>query len=171
MAIRISPFKSDIVEVLIGPDEERYHVHKDAICDASPFFRQCLQHDMQEGSTNTVTLPDDKPEAFECILKWVYGKTTEICTTKALPKEDLCTRAYLLADKLCMEALSNALMDDIMEFHKANFADANELLEVPESALKEFLIARLGPLWRGMGKEGKYTDPRPILPQWQTRSR
>lgn len=109
---------------------------------------------MKEASTKTVNLPEGSPEAFECVLKWVYSKVIErpkaleFCNSRRLYE------AQLLADKLCMEALCNLLMETIMTWHDDMWSFASILPEIPESPLKNFLVLqlawdlRVGKIWK-----------------------
>ena len=98
---------------------------------------------MKENSAKTVRLPEDDPTAFECILTWVYSKTIEISKPDSSSKTLQFVQAYALADKLCMESLSNSLVDHIMEWHKTVYSTPHLIAEAPESPIKEFLVAEL----------------------------
>lgn len=141
--VNVNPFKSHIIEVVVGSSKEKFYVHKDVICAASPFFRRCLENDMKEASTSTVYLPEDNPEAFQCILKWVYSKVIETPKARESYNSMRLYEAQLLADKLCMEVLSNLLMDMIVTWHDTMWSCASILPEIPESPLKDFLVAQL----------------------------
>jgi hypothetical protein len=52
---------------------------------------------MVEGRTNTVTLPNDDPAAFACVVNWLYTGKVELTTLEE------CIKAYILADKLMIQ--------------------------------------------------------------------
>jgi hypothetical protein len=71
-----------------------------------PFLREVSSFGYKEQVEQAVHLPEDSPEAFEIVVKWMYaeGVPTTI--------DDLYIgHAYILADKLCMGELQNALVD------------------------------------------------------------
>lgn len=60
---------------------------------------------MREQHERTVELPEDAPETFDVIVKWMYsGQVPALLGPHIM-------RAYKLAEKLCMLDLQNALVD------------------------------------------------------------
>ena len=99
---------------------------------------------MKEGSTKTVKLPDDEPRAFEWVLPWAYSK--EIRKPEKSWGVRMARRlyqTYLLADKLCMEALCNAIMDVVIDWHQTDYSFANLVPELTPSPLKDFVKAQV----------------------------
>ena len=68
---------------------------------------------MLESHTKVVNLPEDEPAAFRLVLEAVHQKPI---ATGIDPKTLI--EAYLLADKLGMEAVTNVLTDSIIEEEK-----------------------------------------------------
>ena len=98
---------------------------------------------MKEASTKAVKLLEDDPEPSRRILKWGYTKVIEKPQDKNHDHSRQLFRAYTLADKLCMELLCNLLMDIILEWHRVMYSMAGLLEEVPDSVLKDHLVAQL----------------------------
>ncbi len=99
---------------------------------------------MQEGSTKSVKLPEDQPQAFERILQWVHGK--EISKPRRdwdLSKARCLYQTFCLADKLCIEVLTNEIMDLIVDRHRDVWTCPILIPEILESPLKEFGKAQL----------------------------
>jgi hypothetical protein len=93
------------------------------------FFRGCLDANMIEKSEESVSLPEDIPEAFGCVVTWLctgclpsnIETLRKEAATKAhatqlneyLEVYHLCLYTYVMAQKLLLEALQNKLMDII----------------------------------------------------------
>ncbi|EXJ60152.1 hypothetical protein A1O7_04304 [Cladophialophora yegresii CBS 114405] len=104
-----TPFaRSDIISVIVGKQEVEFGIHKGILAAKSPFFEKCFGVGMKEANDNVVKLPEDDPEAFEAVVEWVYA--TRIPAAKPPPP---LVRDYVLADKLGMTDLQNAIADTI----------------------------------------------------------
>ena len=99
---------------------------------------------MMESSSKTVTLPEDDPEAFSHVLRWVYRGDIEKPSDERDPGlAQRLFQTYSLADKLCIEVLCNALVDVIVDWHEHVYSYPTLLSDLPNSALKDFLVAQL----------------------------
>ena len=139
-----SPFTSEIIQVLVGPNEVRFNVHKDVICNASQFFNVCLNIGMVEARTNVVKLPEDDPQAFDRALHFVYGE--DIAEPESLTSEAVkeLVAMYITADKLDLEMLGNSIVDIIMSEHRGVTTSFPSLiLGLTASPLKDFMIKQL----------------------------
>ncbi|KIW88952.1 uncharacterized protein Z519_10436 [Cladophialophora bantiana CBS 173.52] len=121
---------SEIVTVHVGPKRKRFHLHRDLICQRSPFMEKCLQKNrFDEGYKNELYLPEDDPKAFSIVVEWIYrgrlpvfgtfgtsaigsGSTAGARGTTGLDMCDM-SQAYCMADKFGMEELQNGIMDCI----------------------------------------------------------
>nr|POE96891.1 hypothetical protein CFP56_63716 [Quercus suber] len=69
---------SSVVSIVVGDGkaknrpETRYLVHKELCTAASPFFAAALNGNFAETRTQSVHLPDERPEIFEWFLQWLY---------------------------------------------------------------------------------------------------
>ncbi|OAP58877.1 hypothetical protein AYL99_06174 [Fonsecaea erecta] len=121
---------SEIVTVHVGPKRKRFHLHRDLICQRSPFMEKCLQKNrFDEGYKNELYLPEDDPKAFSIVVEWIYrGRLPVFGTFGTSPNGgssaasvrvttglDMCdmSAAYCMADKFGMEELQNGIMDCI----------------------------------------------------------
>lgn len=95
---------------------------------------------MVESESRTVKLPADDPEAFAFILEWTYGQQIESPKDEKVADVRRLIKTYALADKLCMEILGNALVNEVMDWHRNNVGRPDLLLEAPESPLRDFLV-------------------------------
>ncbi|EXJ85171.1 hypothetical protein A1O3_05846 [Capronia epimyces CBS 606.96] len=104
---------SEIVTVHVGPKRKRFFLHRELICERSPFMEKCLQKGrFDEGYKNELYLPEDDPKAFAVIVDWIYRNRLPLRTD---PSYDLVgmSAAYCMADKFGMEELQNSIMDSI----------------------------------------------------------
>ncbi|KAJ9497384.1 hypothetical protein LTR99_008840 [Exophiala xenobiotica] len=96
---------SKIVFVCVGEQKLRYALHESILVSECPFFEKCLSSDMKEAQDGEIHLPEDNPSAFDVLVQWMY--------TKHIAQNDATNLAlaYNLADKLCMPALQNIIID------------------------------------------------------------
>lgn len=146
--IHHSPYESEIITVIVGAGDKarKFYIHKDFACNASPFFSGCLatKH-FPEGRTNTVSLPEDDPEAFVVILAYMYNAGAKI------PQEDCIILetwflAYYLADKLGIKEAYIPLMKKVMSYCTSYLflaAFPETVLDFPEYAVTKYLIAQV----------------------------
>ncbi|KIW28642.1 uncharacterized protein PV07_08286 [Cladophialophora immunda] len=122
---------SEIVTVHVGPKRKRFHLHRDLICQRSPFMEKCLQKNrFDEGYKNELYLPEDDPKAFSIVVEWIYrgrlpsfgtfgtsanGSASAASARPGTTGLDMCdmSAAYCMADKFGMEELQNGIMDCI----------------------------------------------------------
>ncbi|KAK4950300.1 hypothetical protein LTR10_011281 [Elasticomyces elasticus] len=100
---------TDLIRILVGAEESRFVVHKDAICGKSPFFNAACGREWREGQEKCVRLPEQDAGAFRVYLRWVYGDTLEM---SQMPEPDGMADppSFLNLNKVWM--LSRYLQDD-----------------------------------------------------------
>ncbi|KAI4248511.1 MAG: hypothetical protein L6R40_001073 [Gallowayella cf. fulva] len=64
------PF-DQIVTVLVGPDRERFSIHKRLICQY-PFFKTAYDGGFRESADSVVELPEHDPAIFRFFVYWLY---------------------------------------------------------------------------------------------------
>ncbi|PNS21414.1 hypothetical protein CAC42_1193 [Sphaceloma murrayae] len=78
----------DMATVLVGPNQVRFVLHTDLLVATSPFFAAALQGHFTESSSQTVTLPEEKPDIFEWFVQWLYtGSLMVAGPTNCAPPE------------------------------------------------------------------------------------
>jgi hypothetical protein len=92
----------------VGKQKVEFGVHKGLFVAKSPFFEKCFGVGMKEENDSVVNLPEDEPSAFELVVEWVYADRI-----RAIKPVLTITKAYVLADKLCMPDLQNILANAI----------------------------------------------------------
>ncbi|KAL4884542.1 hypothetical protein BJY04DRAFT_10303 [Aspergillus karnatakaensis] len=68
-----SSLSSSVITICVGPDKRLFAAHKEIIC-VSPFFATaCARAQALDPSHGRrVTLPEEQPEVFSCILEYLY---------------------------------------------------------------------------------------------------
>ncbi|KAK5717200.1 hypothetical protein LTR15_009089 [Elasticomyces elasticus] len=102
---------TDIITVLVGTEQCRFIVHKDALTIKSPFFNAACGREWIEGQEKIVRLPEQDAETFRVYLRWVYGDTLEMTLMKEPPGYAV-TPSFLNLDKAWL--LSSYLQDDML---------------------------------------------------------
>lgn len=103
-------------ELFIGPEKIRYVVHKDVLCNQSPFFSAALNGHFIEGETQQLDLPDCDIKTFDHVILWLYQQRLE--PLSYFFKDGKATYFTLLdlyatADQLDIEGLRNAVVDRV----------------------------------------------------------
>ena len=123
-----------MVDVLVGAERKKFHLHRDLLCDRSDYFKACFEGNFMEAQQNELFLPEDDSKSFDLFVGWLYGGTLKKISSNAeLP-------AYfalvVLASKLCLEHLRNETMDHILRFHRTNpvFVDYQSLRMIDDNS-------------------------------------
>ncbi|KAL8970752.1 MAG: hypothetical protein Q9197_003651 [Variospora fuerteventurae] len=132
-----SLFKTPLT-VTVGPASQAFHVHREALIAASPFFAACLNpaYAFRESAAHaTVHLPAARAVDFEFLVQWIY--------TGALDHEELdaadhpayfrLIRLWLLADALQVEGCKNGVVDAM-----ARVADRSNSVPTPDDTRTVF---------------------------------
>jgi hypothetical protein len=103
----------EVVSIYVGPKRKKFLVHKKLICEASDFFSKAFTGGFQEAQENSMHLPEDDPNAFALFIDWIYRSKIP----KGKKQEDQATlyNLYIFAEKLCLDDLANATMDQIQK--------------------------------------------------------
>lgn len=122
------------ITVSTGADETEFVLHKNMICDHSPFFKAAFTGMFKEGSTQAMTLEDVGSASFGLLVRWLYTKEVYVCEpgeeklaqnggTNILETSIIhLTDLYLLAERFIMPILQDMAMDylcDFMRHHNA----------------------------------------------------
>ena len=140
-----------IVEILVGPEEELFTIHKQLLCDISPYFEAAFEGEFKEAKEQRMRLPEDDVAPFKQFQFWLYSG-------KPLPPRDLMehttltykwnmlVHSYILGDKFEIPALQNAAIHGIIESTCTSGADHLGMLRLvyeqttPKSHLRKLCI-------------------------------
>ncbi|KAK4937881.1 hypothetical protein LTR10_021602 [Elasticomyces elasticus] len=122
-----------IVTVIVGSKRKIYTLHRSLLLK-SPFFAGCLTSGMREQQDNEIVLPEDQCRGFDFVADWIYNEPVRDITRGETQDFHSAILAYVLADKYCMPALQNALIDKLAEYMLHSYFNPDSIL----------LLAKLG---------------------------
>lgn len=77
--VRLAPNYTDLVQILVGPSEEPFNIHKDRLCACSRFFAAALSNSVWlETQENLVRLPEIDPHHFRVYAHGVYTNKIDL---------------------------------------------------------------------------------------------
>jgi len=96
--------KADVTFLVNG---EKIKAHKTILFARSTYFERMFDSDMKENLSDEVEVPDDDPEAFRGMLRYLYGGV-------APPNlDDIAMDLFVLADKYGLEKLKTTCKTSI----------------------------------------------------------
>ncbi|KAF7956636.1 hypothetical protein EAE96_003970 [Botrytis aclada] len=112
---------SEMVDIPVGKDEGSGHfkLHKSIICGKVPYFEKMFNGKFIEGATNSATLPEEDPDAFNTIVFWIYSD--QLLSLKHGTNDNgkwHIGELYLLADKFCLHNLMDRILDEFTHHMK-----------------------------------------------------
>lgn len=117
MVTRLEGSESVAVSVGAGQRTQKWHLPKNLLTNVSPFFAAALTGSFAEAFSNSITLPEDDPGAFEVFIHWLYvGIYDSDDVVVWAPKSS--TNAWVLGDKLGCPVFQDLAMDRLIDHHK-----------------------------------------------------
>lgn len=127
-----------LLEILVGPEPKRWHIHLNLLCHHSTFFKNTdfgyvngeekalnndtpkLKHvEAQELKDYKLDLSDEDPAAFRILVKWLYqGHIDDVSTVSSDERWDYtyaCQNLYLLAHRLSIPTLGNLAINQFRQ--------------------------------------------------------
>jgi hypothetical protein len=112
-----------MVDLYVGPYNERLHVHKSLLCENVPYFHRMFNGSADEAKIQIANFPDDDPEAFDLILRWIYRDSFETIPSVSnfIRKSPLWKSItfYILAEKLCLPRLQDHIMSNVFVHYRS----------------------------------------------------
>jgi hypothetical protein len=102
-----------LITIYVGPKRREFVVHKNLICQTSDFFSKAFTGGFQEAQENSMHLPEDDPNAFSLFIDWIYR--SKIPARYSKKHKATLYNLYIFAEKVCLEDLGNAAMDEIQK--------------------------------------------------------
>lgn len=90
-------FREDI-EVLFGPDEERFIIHKDIICPRSTLFEAACSERWSKAKT-PIKLPEEDADVFNIYVYCIYKDKIEETEDESTRLHRRLIAAYLLTNR------------------------------------------------------------------------
>lgn len=115
--------------VIVGPEKQRFGIHKEILCATSPFFKAALEGKFEESVRGEVILEDTSVETFGHFNEWLYtGKLTEDkCQENGLtileqyskdqPTYRQFLEVWLFGDYIMVPQLQNYIVDRMQAKH------------------------------------------------------
>jgi hypothetical protein len=111
-------------------------VHKDLLCQKSPYFSAAANDCWKEGQEGRVPLSDDDPAAFALYVQWLYRgrifSARDMSDTGGNQEEiDLLVEAFVLGEKLQDRDFKDAIIDSLI--HAVDTPDEQDTRWYPRS--------------------------------------
>ncbi|CAF9928222.1 hypothetical protein IMSHALPRED_007410 [Imshaugia aleurites] len=131
-----------MVDVFVGTEPKKFHLHRDLLCDRSEYFEACFGSEFEEAREKELHLPEDNVAGFELFVEWLYGSTL-----RSIENEDALIShiaLHVLASKFCLEHLQNEAMDLIIRFYRVNprLVEAQSLIYIYENTSEGDFLRR-----------------------------
>lgn len=113
------------MKIFVGKNRKLYNIHKTLLTSHCPFFAKCLNPSFPEGRSNEIGLEDENIETFDHFFQWIYSQEVRTDTNFRFGA------FYVLADKFCMEALKNNIVDALITYckkHPVPFEEVDPLM-------------------------------------------
>jgi BTB/POZ domain len=114
---------TEMVDLYVGPQKDRFHVHKEVLCKKIPYFEKMFKGEFKEATEDQATFPEDNPESFDLLLGWVYHNS--IRPLVALREGGINSlsvnswsiiKFYLLAEKFCLSQLQDQIFNEYLDY-------------------------------------------------------
>ena len=106
-----------IVTVLVGTEEEAFHVHWPVLLASSAFFRARLKPEWSRQESESIRLPDFDSRSFNLYVNWLYTRgiphvnvITESCSTRS-DEWLLLAETYVLGEALVDTAFQASVLE------------------------------------------------------------
>ena len=149
---------SEPIAIVVGtePHTKTWHLPKELLLNASPFFAAALNGDFIAAALNMIALPEDSPEAFSLFARWLYvGKIGCVPFTHhdgiiyriyALSKTLL--QACILGDKLGCLIFRDLAVLEVIRHHSEEIIRVEEIRYIFDhsaqgSKLRQYMIDQL----------------------------
>ena len=103
--------------ILIGPTEAQRLVPRELLTSISPFFNAALSGTYAEGLSQTVKLPEDRPDVWDYFQYWLYTRRLDHEAVDAIepikPAYFWLLHLYCLVDKLGVIPCKNDIVDKL----------------------------------------------------------
>ncbi|KAF7900303.1 uncharacterized protein EAF01_007605 [Botrytis porri] len=116
--------KTEMVDLIAGPGEALFRVHKSFICNKISYFDKMFNGGFKEAKENSARFPEDIPESFDILIEWVYSGHIRFYEVEVSARPEswnfLCF--YALAEKLGLTQLEDRALDVYRQSCKAKNA-------------------------------------------------
>lgn len=115
-------YKSDIVTLLVGPDERELVVYESCITRNSDFFRAAMKKEWAEGQTRTIKLPEEHClETLTHYLNYAYSQKLPTDRITAVASTGfpggtwtVLAKIYVLGESMLDQSVQNAVIKEFV---------------------------------------------------------
>lgn len=139
-----------------GYATKTWHLPKELLVNASPFFAAALNGNFFEATSNVIALPEDSPDAFSLFARWLYvGKIGSVSVALNVDRIEqsivilmALVKACVLGDKLGCLIFRDLAMLGLFQYHSEELIEEEEIRYVFDhsaqgSKLRQFTIDQL----------------------------
>ncbi|TGO60643.1 hypothetical protein BOTNAR_0142g00140 [Botryotinia narcissicola] len=162
--------KTELVDLIVGPEEALFRVHKSFLCNKIPYFNKMFNGGFIEAKENSAKFPEDGPQSFDILIEWLEDRALDLYRQSSRVKNatfdmDWATKAYEITPQ--GSALRRyAIQVLVWRFHALEDSGINindhftQTMESDHDLFVDFMLA----LRKHVGV-GTPTDPRVIDPK------
>ena len=96
------PLGLEMVDIFVGASKQPFRIHKDLLCERSPYFNRMFNNGLKETIDQSATLAEVDSDAFQAFVEWVYR--SELNHGFHSQPAGL-IKLYLFAEYICQENL------------------------------------------------------------------
>jgi hypothetical protein len=110
---------TEMVDLCVGPERKHFRVYKALLWKKIPYFEKMFKGG-KECSERVGTFPEDNPQSFDILIKWVYSRILQTLAHVTEAKQ-LWVNSFnisdlnALLDKICFPRLMDALVSSYIE--------------------------------------------------------
>ena len=121
-----------MVNVYVGPTQQRFHLHRALLSDRSDYFKAALDRSIgyKEATSAEIALVDADVDAFELFVSWLYGGHG--LELRFYVKSETLWSLLVLADRLVLDDLFNSTMDSIRDLLRLKFITFEHPLDLED---------------------------------------
>jgi len=133
------------VDIKVGPEKRLFKLHKQLLCDASPYFEAALNGQFKESNDQTIEMQDEAVSMFERFQLWIYsGNIRGIRETLKDISWEILVKLYIFGEARQMPLLQNhAVQSLIFKSHNENLIPCACLSLVYDNTLENSTLRRL----------------------------
>ena len=145
-SLRSTDHGTTVVTVTVGKHDsssksnpQTFTIHKNLLCLQSKFFDNAFNSDFKEAEDLHMDSPEDYPETFEVLYRWLYSgqiESVDFYTTSGISPALFWFLVYAMADRLLVTQLQAAAFGKLKEI----FSDSVQV--VPPARLVVELFGR-----------------------------
>ncbi|ETI25625.1 hypothetical protein G647_02399 [Cladophialophora carrionii CBS 160.54] len=118
----VVPLGTEVVTVFVGPEQQKFGVHKDLICASSKFFNSAFNGGYQETTSGEIQLRGLDAKLFGFFYRWLYSpvrRVGEVTYQRAqdaqLQPDELLLHIYRLAGYLVVPGLQLLAIEQLKD--------------------------------------------------------